>query len=509
MLPLVDEVDSLVMSQEEPIREPCPHCGELAALGGRICPHCKGSLLVDVILPEAIRHPRTRYHLARALNQLGPPSPSLLILQKQLASPQPIILKGTTRLQASSAREILEQSGITGRLAPSVTEKTSFKGSPLYAAGIAGLVAVLGIGLWALYSASGGSAPSSSEIQERQGGQEELSTEEIARLVQPSIVSLTCRQSVGSGFFISEDRLLTNAHVLCPDSDTIRVHFSDQRELTGDVVARDEDLDLALVSVPGAAAQPLAIGDAAVLSAGEEVIMIGTPLGMDQTVHEGIVSHAVRNLFGVAYIQVDANVNPGNSGGPLLNRQGNVIGVISLQVEGASGLGFAIPINYAFRDGLNYVATPETDVSRWREVLRTVHEAEQRDIAKVEQAFAQAGVVQAAISGDVFLVFILKRTPFQPSSGEEFPFSVVREGLTACGGMMRISSWASFDAAPEATSDLPEIQWLRKQGLTRDLYWGAAYFDEESCTRALPLEGAEFVLDGGDPDYDRTTLVAR
>ena len=140
---------------------------------------------------------------------------------------------------------------------------------------------------------------------------------------------------------------------------------------------------------------------------------------------------------------------------------------------------------------------------------RTVQEAEQRDIAEVEETFAQAGVVQAAITGDVFLVFILQRTPFQPTSGEQFPFTVVKEGLTACGGMMRISSWAPFDAAPEAPSDLPEMQWLRKQGLTQDLYWGAAYFADESCTRALPLEGAEFVLDGGDPNYDRTTLVAR
>ncbi|MGH9460737.1 MAG: S1C family serine protease [Vicinamibacteria bacterium] len=497
------------MSQKEPIREPCPHCGELAALGGRICPHCKGSLLVDLILPEAVRDPRTRYHLARALSQLGPPAIPLLTLQKQLASPQPIILKRTTRLQAASAREILEQSGITGTLAPSATERPPLKVSPLHAAVVGGLAAVAGIGLWVFFSASEGPAPSSSETREPRGVQETLSTEEIARLVQPSIVSLTCRQSVGSGFFISGDRLLTNAHVLCPEGDTILVHFSDQRELTGEVLAQDEDLDLALISVPGAGAEPLAVGDAALLNAGEEVIMIGTPLGMDQTVHEGIVSHAARNLFGIAYIQVDANVNPGNSGGPLLNRRGNVVGIISLAVEGASGLGFAIPINYAFSDGLDYVATPEMDVSRWREVLRTVQEAEQRDIAEVEQAFNQAGVVQAAITGDVFLVFILKRSPFQPSPGEEFPFSVVKEGLTACGGMMRISSWAPFDDAPEATSALPEIQWLRKQGLTRDLYWGAAYFDEESCTRALPLEGAEFVLDGGDPDYDQTTLVAR
>ena len=133
------------MSQEEPIREPCPHCGELAALGGRICPHCKGSLLVDLILPQAVRDHRTRYHLARALSQLGPPFASLRALQEQLASPRPTILKHSTRLQASSAREILGQSGITGTFVPSLTETTSFKIPPFYAAVVAGLVVVLGI----------------------------------------------------------------------------------------------------------------------------------------------------------------------------------------------------------------------------------------------------------------------------------------------------------------------------------------------------------------------------
>ena len=71
------------MSQEEPVREPCPHCGELAALGGRICPHCQGSLLFDLIMEQPVREPRLRYQLSRALSQLG--STSFLDLQKELA----------------------------------------------------------------------------------------------------------------------------------------------------------------------------------------------------------------------------------------------------------------------------------------------------------------------------------------------------------------------------------------------------------------------------------------
>jgi hypothetical protein len=335
--------------------------------------------------------------------------------------------------------------------------------------------------------------------------QEELSTQQIVAKVQPSIVSLTCGQSVGSGFFVTVDQLLTNAHVLCPNRDTIRVHFADRRELTGDVLNRDEDLDLALVSVPGAAAAPLALGDAAALRAGAKVVMIGTPLGMDQTVHEGIVSHAARNLFGVAYIQVDANVNPGNSGGPLINTHGEVVGVVSMQVQGASGLGFALPINYAF--GERFVEGPQIDASRWTEVMRQVREAEQREIAAAAEAFVQPGVFQASAQrGYILVVFILRRAPFPPSPGEEIPFSVMRDGMTVCGGMMPISEWVPFDSASPEAAELPQILWLRKHGLTKDLHVGAAYFAEESCRQAGPLVGADFVLDAGDPNYGQTTI---
>jgi hypothetical protein len=79
--------------------------------------------------------------------------------------------------------------------------------------------------------------------------------------------------------------------------------------------------------------------------------------------------------------------------------------------------------------------------------------------------------------------------------------------MTVCGGMMFISSWQPFDAAPEEASEQPQVQWLRKHGLTKDIYVGAAHFAEESCLQAGSLAGAEFVLDGGDPEYGRTVIL--
>jgi hypothetical protein len=81
--------------------------------------------------------------------------------------------------------------------------------------------------------------------------------------------------------------------------------------------------------------------------------------------------------------------------------------------------------------------------------------------------------------------------------------------MTVCGGMMYISSWLPFDAAPEAASENPQVKWLRKHGLTKDLYLGGAEFFEQSCSQTGSLVGAEFVLDMGDPNYGRTIIIER
>lgn len=494
------------MNQDEPIREPCPHCGEPAALSGRVCPHCRGNLLVDVVLEQPVRDSRRRYQLARSISRLG--SASFLDLQTGLAAPRPIVLKGVTRHAAKSALEILRQSGIVGISKPSSPERQSSSRARVVA-GMVAAVAAAAAGTWLLTS-----PPSETPASRPAASAEALSTQQIAERVTPSIVSLSCGQSVGSGFFVTEEQLLTNAHVLCSGNERLQVHFSDGSQMAGEVIDRDEDHDLALVRVAGATAEPLALGDAADLRAGEEVVIIGTPLGMSYTVHEGIVSHAARNLFGVAYIQVDANINPGNSGGPLIDKHGKVVGVISMQVQGASGLGFALPINYAFRDGLGFVEELEEDPSRWGEILRQIDEAEQRDIAEAERAFIQPGVAQAMVeTGNVLLVVILRRSTFPPYPGEEIPFSVMKDEMTVCSGTMPISSWAPFDraldAAPDGSSSLPQFTWLRKNGLTRDLYWGAAYFSEEDCRHQESLAGSELVLLGGDPSFNRATIVQR
>jgi len=163
---------------------------------------------------------------------------------------------------------------------------------------------------------------------------------------------------LGSGFIVSQDGyIVTNAHVV-ENAEEITVRFNDKRELTAKVIGADTRSDVAVIKVEATGLPVLKIGDTKKLRVGEWVIAIGSPFGFQNTVTAGIVSATARenlsgdpNLDAVPFIQTDVAVNPGNSGGPLLNMRGEVVGInsqIFSRTGSFAGISFAIPIDYAF-----------------------------------------------------------------------------------------------------------------------------------------------------------------
>lgn len=212
----------------------------------------------------------------------------------------------------------------------------------------------------------------------------ELTVAEAYNKVKPAVVTITASgkvsysrfysqdvEGIGSGFIINEEgNILTNYHVIelalqaNGGTNTVTVSLSDGQEVSADIVNYDQDRDIAMLKleegtvVPGVAE----LGDSDSLYVGQEVIAIGTPLGTDfaQTCTKGIVSGVNRSLESEegstgTYIQTDAAINSGNSGGPLINSQGQVIGINTAKLSSSSdssnasieGMGFAIPINDA------------------------------------------------------------------------------------------------------------------------------------------------------------------
>ncbi|TMR08298.1 trypsin-like serine protease, partial [Nonomuraea turkmeniaca] len=177
-----------------------------------------------------------------------------------------------------------------------------------------------------------------------------------AARVLPSVVSVEVGRGGGSGFVVdARGHILTNAHVVS-GYDNVTVILNDGRRLPAQVIGEDDDEDLAVleVSYPGDLT-PATLGRSSDLAVGDQVLAIGSPLGLSGTVTAGIVSARDREVrLGGARrtaVQTDASINPGNSGGPLVNVRGEVVGVNTAIAAGRGGgnigIGFAIPIDRA------------------------------------------------------------------------------------------------------------------------------------------------------------------
>jgi hypothetical protein len=218
------------------------------------------------------------------------------------------------------------------------------------------------------------------------------SLEDVVSRVLPAVASITAGQSRGTGFFVRADQVLTNAHVVQGQS-TVSLQVG-----TATYAARVERIsqgtDLALLQVSGAnpAQATLRLGSVTSARVGEEVIAVGSALGvLSNTVTRGIVS-ALRQVGPVMLIQTDAAINPGNSGGPLVDRSGLVIGInsMAIQAQAGQGLAFAVAIDHATNllNGGAMSSSTQTPLSALTTAMGGPSETDQQR-AHGEQAYAQ------------------------------------------------------------------------------------------------------------------------
>ncbi len=307
---------------------------------------------------------------------------------------------------------------------------------------------------------------------------EDLNTAEaIATKVIPSVVGISITkeiprlnlfgmeqgqmvQGVGTGFIVHKDGyILTNSHVVGDgEAKTIVVQLTDGRELTGTVLWNDVILDLAMVKIDASNLTAAELGDSSTVNIGAYAVAIGNPLGLafDRSVTQGVISgldrtitvnSGGRSVKMEGLMQTDASINSGNSGGPLLNNKGQVIGINSAKAASAEGLGFAIPINTAkpiieeiMRTGSfkkAYIGVSVEDVSLFLQYypdsnlgtkkgayVSQVHEGSPAALAGIQQGDAIVNVDDKAIENKEQLIKIL----FSYKPGDSVKISLFRNG---------------------------------------------------------------------------------
>ncbi len=187
-------------------------------------------------------------------------------------------------------------------------------------------------------------------------GDDDSMSQFFHRFQLPSPEHMPPSRGIGSGFIITPDGyVLTNAHVVA-DASEVTVKLTDRREFRAKVIGVDKRSDVALIKIPATGLPTVRFGDPARIRPGQWAIAIGSPFGFENSVTAGVISAVGRPLPDdsgssfVTFIQTDAAVNPGNSGGPLFNLDGQVIGInsqIYSRTGGYMGMSFAIPIDVA------------------------------------------------------------------------------------------------------------------------------------------------------------------
>lgn len=487
-----------------------------------ICPHCFSEVLFDLWVTAPIADDRTLYRTARGLEPVVAELPlGFLDLKRRLAEAPGIVIPKVTRATASACAERLEAANVTAKVVFHEPEGSEGRPKPRWTA------AAIGSGLTRFVRERPGTAAAAlitcglivaviglieHDLRLPAGKTgSPISTQELALIAEHATVQLSCGERLGAGFFVAPDLVVTNAHVLCPDTAEVTVTSSDGRTGRGRVLDTDEWLDVGLVRVSGVDGVPLELADVTRLERGDPVVMMGSPHGMDFTLTRGIVSHPSRQILGISYLQVDAGINPGNSGGPLLEADGRAVGIVSMMVGQASNLGLALPVNY-LADGPDALLANrpfDFDRDRWRERLQVAAEADRKMAAEARNNVSRPGLVAARFEGRGSVTALVVRWSDERPGDEHFSFDLSRGGAGLCSPTGDASRWRLIsDGLEFEARGSRYMQWLERHHLARGVFASPVSLNMSGCPDPSSVIGSVLALRSGAPEADRVVIGA-
>jgi hypothetical protein len=227
-------------------------------------------------------------------------------------------------------------------------------------------------------------------------------------------------------------------------------------------------------------------------------------LGLDFTVHECNVSNLERHDLGLALVQIDAAVNPGNSGGPLVDRTGRVVAIVTLKAAEGEGIGFAVPINYAFSvENALLEDYPKAYTPGFARMVARAEGASDQEAEKLRATGQRPGLVAAVVNGPVIMARIIWPSS-DPPWVQSLNFMLVEGEEPFCTMTGEVSEWKLLESWGDGeVLDPRGKHWLESHGFSSDLYEGVAVMRWDRCPAGRLKGAVDLEMENADDDARR------
>lgn len=364
------------------------------------------------------------------------------------------------------------------------------------------------------------------EAREEPASRRTLDARQIALRLERATTTVICGSSQGAGFFVGPSLVVTNAHVVEPALDE---ELGDETRIYPDIDGRRESipitirgieprtyrarilrvnrrLDIALLRVPEANAQPLPLGDATRVQRGDTVYTMGSPQGLSATMSQGIVSNSSQPLMGKSYVQVDLNIDRGSSGGPVVDDHGRVIGVVTLAVDGLDGMGLALAANYLYAgSGLMSERDHNWNERAWDTTRRRAREQAHRERAQAMNSMNLPILIRAEAGPRDLVAAVLMFGDELPS---ELRFHVEGGAWVNCNFTGEILEWTDISESLRDRLSFRMRQWIDRSGEGESPRVGAVHADWSECSEHVGSR-LTLVLDDAPPRLDRVAFSVK
>jgi hypothetical protein len=222
-----------------------------------------------------------------------------------------------------------------------------------------------------------------------------------------------------------------------------------------------------------------------------------------------MISHATRIVQGVAYLQLDGNVNHGNSGGPLLNPSGEVVGIVTATVGEATGLGLALPVNYLYEGDQPLLAAPAgIDRAAWKRIAGTAAADEEREVEEARVTMQLPALTAAVVTTRLDVLALVARQSRVEPLTEHFSFQLQRGNQTMCTASGDASRWRLVGNTAEGPEDSRTREWMARHHLEADVWIATVpLHGAADCPRAEEILGLDLVMSPAAPGASRAPIT--